>query len=559
MASELNKNYTDIISRLKEKIKQARLQAAVIVNKQLIDLFWEIGNTILQQQKKEGWGTKIIDRLAADLKSEFPDMKGLSARNIKYMRAFAEAYPNFVIVQPAVAQLQSIDKELPEFVQVPLAQTGPSSNPLIMQVALAQLTWYHHITLLDKIKEPEIRNFYIQKTAEHGWSRNVMVHQIESGLHKRQGALTNNFKLTLPAYDSELATQLFKDPYQFEFLMLGEEAKERDLENALMNHITKLLLELGDGFAFMGRQKKFEAGGKDYFIDLLFYHTKLRRHIIIELKIGEFEPEFVSKMNLYLGLADDNLKGEYDEPAIGLILCKTNNKIIAEYALRDTSKPIGIAEYKIAQMLPDDIKGELPSIAQIEQRMDEELKEKLSPTGERLKAIREKVKQMQLKPLLEIESLELLDQFFQKTIKKLFLQIINEVTDNFGKENFTQKLRMGISDKIIYNVKELEKVFSEEKLLKKDLTFFIEYSLGAFKMSGHKEFFIEEILECRFKKHWYEFKLFGPINAKVVLEKMHHETPSKNEINDISNAFVLDIIAHVEHFLNDVDRKNTES
>lgn len=366
MASELFKHYADIVSRLKEKIKGARLQAAVIVNKQLIDLYWEIGKTILQQQEKEGWGTKVIDRLAADLKSEFPDMKGLSSRNIKYMRSFAEAYPDFTIMQPAVAQLQNIDKEPSEFVQAALAQTGSTSNPLIVQVPLAQLTWYHHITLLDKIKDPKIRNFYIQKTAENGWSRNVMVHQIESGLHKRQGTLTNNFQLTLPSYDSELALQLFKDPYHLDFVMLTEEAKERDLEDVLMNHITKLLLELGDGFAFMGRQKRFEAGGKEFFIDLLFYHTKLRRYVIIDLKIGEFEAEFVSKMNLYLGVADNTLRGKYDESSIGLILCKTKNKIVAEYALRDTNKPIGIAEYKIGAMLPEDIKGKLPSIEEIE-------------------------------------------------------------------------------------------------------------------------------------------------------------------------------------------------
>lgn len=366
MASELSKNYSAILQDLKEKIRQARLRATLAVNAELLKIYWEIGYTILQQQKSEGWGAKVIDRLAADLRLEFTDMKGLSPRNFKYMRAFADAYPDFIIVQQSIAQLQNIDREPSGFVQAALAQTGSTSNPLIVQVPLAQLTWYHHITLLDKIKDPKIRNFYIQKTAENGWSRNVMVHQIESGLHKRQGTLTNNFQLTLPSYDSELALQLFKDPYHLDFVMLTEEAKERDLEDALMNHITKLLLELGDGFAFMGRQKRFEAGGKEFFIDLLFYHTKLRRYVIIDLKIGEFEAEFVSKMNLYLGVADDTLRGKYDEFSIGLILCKTKNKIVAEYALRDTNKPIGIAEYKIGAMLPEDIKGKLPSIEEIE-------------------------------------------------------------------------------------------------------------------------------------------------------------------------------------------------
>jgi predicted nuclease of restriction endonuclease-like (RecB) superfamily len=409
MASEVNKKYIEVLQSLKEKIRQARLRATIAVNNELLKVYWEIGNIILLQQKNEGWGTKVTNRLAKDLKMAFPDMKGLSERNLVYMQTFAGAWPHFPfthaplaeiqdkpITKPVAAQIaKGKKKKVPllnppakmisgAITQVPLAQIQTNT---IVQESLAQLSWYHHITLLDKVKDPAIRLFYIEKAIKNGWSRDVMVHQIEGGLHKRQGALSNNFSATLPAYESELATQLFKDPYQFDFLMLGEEAKERDLENALMTHITKLLLELGDGFAFMGRQKRFEAGDKEFFIDLLFYHTKLRRHIIIDLKIGEFEPEFVSKMNLYLGLADDKLKGGYDKPATGLILCKTNNKIIAEYALRDTSKPIGIAKYKIAAMLPADIKGELPSIEELEAALEKEAKKFEQPLNKKIKAV----------------------------------------------------------------------------------------------------------------------------------------------------------------------------
>lgn len=355
MSSQPDSNYRNILQSLKEKIRQARLKATLAVNQELLKVYWEIGNTILQQQQQEGWGTKVIDRFITDLKTAFPDMKGLSPRNVKYMRAFAEAYPTFPIVQRSVAQLQSNENQY----------------TTIVQRSVAQLPWGHNCTLLDKLDTIEERLFYAQKEITYGWTRDLLVQQIENELYKRQGALTSNFQLALPDYDSELAFQLFKDPYQLDFIMLGEKAKERDLEDALMNHITKLLLELGDGFAFMGRQKRLELGGKEFFIDLLFYHTKLRRHIIIELKIGEFEPEFVSKMNLYLGIADDTLKGKYDNTSIGLILCKTKNKIIAEYALRDTSKPIGIAEYKIAAKLPEDIKGALPSIEEIENWLGE--------------------------------------------------------------------------------------------------------------------------------------------------------------------------------------------
>ena len=267
MASEITNNYIEVLQSLKEKIRQARLRATIAVNNELLKVYWEIGNTILLQQKNDGWGTKVIERLVTDLKLEFPDMKGLSSRNIKYMRAFAEAWSDFVIVQGGLAQLQNTENE----------------NYIIVQQPVAQLPWGHICTLLDKLNEKDERLFYAQKTIQNGWTRDMLVNQIETGLYKRQGALTNNFRLTLPNYDSELATQLFKDPYHLDFVMLSEQAKERDLEDALMTHITKLLLELGDGFAFMGRQRKFEAGGKEFFIDLLFYHTKLRRHIIIEL------------------------------------------------------------------------------------------------------------------------------------------------------------------------------------------------------------------------------------------------------------------------------------
>ena len=376
-APALNKNYIDVLQSLKEKIRQARLRATLAVNRELLTVYWEIGNTILQQRKSEGWGTKIISRLAKDLKNEFPDMKGLSERNLVYMQTFAGAWPYFPFTQAALAEPST-----KPITQVPLAEIAPGT---IMQTPLVQLSWYHHITLLDKVKDQATKLFYMEKAIENGWSRDIMVHQIENNLHKRQGSLTHNFANTLPAYQSDLAQQLFKDPYQFDFLMLGEEARERDLENALMNQITKLLLELGEGFAFMGRQKKFEAGGKEFFIDLLFYHTKLHRHIIIDLKIGEFEAEFVSKMNLYLGLADDTLKGRQDEPSIGLILCKTNNKIVAEYALRDTRKPIGIAEYKITQMLPKNLKGELPSIEELEAALEDEAKKFEKPLHRKIK------------------------------------------------------------------------------------------------------------------------------------------------------------------------------
>jgi predicted nuclease of restriction endonuclease-like (RecB) superfamily len=245
----------------------------------------------------------------------------------------------------------------------------------ILQAPLAKLSWYHHITLLDRVKDREARLFYINKTVENGWSRNVMVHQIESGLHKRQGKLITNFKNTIASEQSELVQQLFKDPYKFDFISLSEEAKERDIENALIDKITKLLLELGQWFAFMGRQYKIILGKREVFIDLLFYHTRLKRYIIIDLKIDEFKPEYAGKMDFYLNVADDFLRHQGDNESIGLILCKTKDGLMAEYALKRSGKPIGIAEYRIPDKLPASIKRELPSIEEIESRLGEKIQE----------------------------------------------------------------------------------------------------------------------------------------------------------------------------------------
>lgn len=369
-------HYGELLQMLKEKIKAAQLKAIHTINNELLSVYWEIGNSISIQEKAAGWGGKIVDKLAADLKAEFPEMKGLSSRNIRYMRDFALAYPFF----------QKKDLQDLEFIE--------NKEVIILQQLAAKLPWGHHQVLLTKLKTEQERVFYIKKTVENGWSRSVLEYQIEIGLFKSQGALVNNFNATMSSNECDLTTQIFKDPYNFDFIMLNEKAKERDLENALMTHVTKVLLELGSGFAFMGRQRKFEIGGKEFFFDLLFYHTKLRRYVIIELKIGEFEPEYIGKMNFYLSIADDQLKGLHDEAAIGLILCKTNHKVVAEYALRDITKPIGIAEYRIAQQLPADFKDELPSIEDIAQLIDDEIKANQNPEDTKMNTIIDKLNKL---------------------------------------------------------------------------------------------------------------------------------------------------------------------
>ncbi|AEH45437.1 protein of unknown function DUF1016 [Thermodesulfatator indicus DSM 15286] len=335
MENRLPTGYAEFLADLKERIRRARVKAALSVNRELILLYWEIGRMILERQRKEGWGSKVIDRLAQDLRREFPDLKGFSARNLKYMRAFAEAYP---------------DKKF-------------------VQEVLAQITWYHNITLLEKVKDPTERIWYIQQTIEHGWSRNVLVHQIESGLYHRKGKAITNFDRTLPAPQSDLAQEMLKDPYVFDFLGLTEDIRERELEKQLIARIRDFLLELGVGFAFVGSQVHLEVGGEDFYLDLLFYHLKLRCYVVIELKTGEFKPEYAGKMNFYLSAVDDLLRHPDDRPSIGIILCKSKNKVIVEYALRDTTKPIGVSSYRLTRALPEEIKSSLPSVEELEREL----------------------------------------------------------------------------------------------------------------------------------------------------------------------------------------------
>ncbi len=334
--------YGDFLKSLKQRIKETQLKAAISANRELVLLYWDIGQQILERQDKEGWGAKIIDKLASDLKHEFPDMKGFSPRNLKYMRTFAKNYP---------------DREF-------------------VQAVLAQITWYHNIAIFEKIKEIKEREWYIHKTIENGWSRDILVLQIESRLYHRQGKGESNFSQTLPSPQSDLARQTLKDPYIFDFLMLEENALERDIERQLTYHITQFLLELGAGFAFVGRQYHLEISGKDYYIDLLFYHLKLRCYIVIDLKAREFKPEYAGKLNFYLSAVDDCLKGGNDNPSIGIILCRTKDKVLAEYALRDINKPIGVSNYQLTKAIPEELKSSLPSIEELELELAQYLNEK---------------------------------------------------------------------------------------------------------------------------------------------------------------------------------------
>ena len=326
--------YLSIIENIKREINAAQYRAALHVNADMLLLYYDIGCVINEHKT---WGSKFIDNLAADIRLSFPKSKGYSVRNLKYMAKFAETYPEREFVQQVVAQIP----------------------------------WGHNIVILDKVNNLEERKWYIKNSAQNGWSRNVLVHQIESSLYQRQvlAEKVSNFENRLPSPQSELAAQTMKDPYVFDFITFKEDMLERDVEQALVRDVTRLLLELGTGFAFLGNQYHLNVGGDDFYIDLLFYNINLRCYVVIELKTGDFKPEYAGKLNFYLSAVDGILKKEQDNPSIGLLLCKSKNNVVAEYSLKDISKPIGVSESKITSSLPDSLEKQLPSIEDIQKRI----------------------------------------------------------------------------------------------------------------------------------------------------------------------------------------------
>jgi predicted nuclease of restriction endonuclease-like (RecB) superfamily len=325
--------YAELLEQLKTGIHSAQVRAALAVSRELVLLYWSIGREILDRQEAEGWGGKIIDRLAHDLQNEFPGVEGYSARSLKYMRALAAAWPEESIVQQLIAQLP----------------------------------WGHNLRVLDRIKDRPTREWYLRAALEYGWSQNVLVLQISSRLHEREGKALTNFQRTLPPPGSDLAEQILKDPYNFDFLTVAKDAHEREIERGLLLHLRDLLLELGRGFSFVGSQVPLAVGEETFYIDLLFYHLRLHAFIVIELKTGRFKPEWAGKLNFYLSAVDDLMRTAPDGPTIGLLLCESHNNPVAEYALRDIAKPIGVSTYRVTRELPSPVRDELPAVEDLQE------------------------------------------------------------------------------------------------------------------------------------------------------------------------------------------------
>jgi len=365
--------YGELLTQIKDRIRRAQVKASLSANAEMILMYWDIGWIIHERQRHEGWGTKIIPQLSRDIRNELPKVKGFSERNIGYMIRFAREYDSHAILQQPVAKLapDTPSTNLPQ----PVVQLPVHKDSENLQQLVAKIPWGHHILPMEKVKDLPARFWYMHQIIEQGWSRNVLGLMIKSNTHERQGASVTNFEKRLPDPQSDLACQALKDPYIFDFLTLAEPFHERELETELVKHLEKFLLELGRGFAFVGRQYHIEVGDKDFYIDLLFYHLKLRCFVVIELKKGAFKPEYAGKINFYCSVVDDRFKHENDQPTIGLILCQENDRVLAEYALRDIRKPIGVSEYELTRALPDDLKSSLPTVEEIEVELSREMEE----------------------------------------------------------------------------------------------------------------------------------------------------------------------------------------
>ena len=350
------------------------------VNAELIRLYWDIGRILDERQVKEGYGTAIIPRLARDLRNKLPEVKGFSERNIKRMLRFYQEYPALLAkVPPVAALLQNADHDLSAIVPQPVALLPKPTMLPILQRSVAQIPWGHNVILFEKIKHLPTRLWYARQTLEQGWSRDTLTVQIKNRAHERQGGAVTNFAATLPEVHASLAQGLLKDPYLFDFLTLEEPFHERELETGLLTHIQKFLLELGRGFAFVGRQYRLEVSDREYYLDLLFYHLHLRCFVVVDLKKGDFKPEYAGKMNFYCSVVDEQLRHAGDAPTIGLILCQTKDRILAEYSLRDIHKPIGVADYELTRALPKELASSLPSIEAIEAELSQDLEQEGTP------------------------------------------------------------------------------------------------------------------------------------------------------------------------------------
>lgn len=526
MAGKELKNYSIVLKQLQEKIRVAKFNAILAVNAELIKIYWEIGNVIAEQEKVGGWGSKIIDNLARDLKIEFPDMSGFSKRNLIYMRDFSLAYP---ILQQAVAKTQNTEIQEITF----------------LQPVVAKIPWTHHTLILDKVKTEKERLFYIEKTVENKWTKNVLTLQLNNQLHLRQGNAITNFKDTLPMVNSELANEHFKSKYIFDFVSLSEEAKERDLENALIAQLKKFMLELGRGFAYVGNQFCLQVDNDEFFTDLLFYNTRLHCYVVFELKIGAFKPEYAGKLNFYLSAMDEQVKLPEDKPTIGILLCSTPNKTVVEYALRGINKPMGVADFEREIILPENLKTELPTIDELTFVIEHEVQE-IENTKKTLDTKLDKLKNI-IGNLKSEEAVKKDNKYIKEIYYKFLVPLVENVTGVLEKEIYSLFDSTGLV--VFYNNGPGIDCHSnpdfDVRILRGDVIdkIMIEFQFNGFKKAGTNAFNCHQNIYIEFLEYKYEIKTDA--FTATYPTKLYSQIPNKEEIDEISEMLLNKIVDEI--------------
>ena len=547
-------NYLNILESLKQKIRQARIKAIFAVNSEMLSIYWEIGNAIAEQEKSEGWGKKIVENLATDLKVEFPEMKGFSVRNLRYMRNFALAYPNFNVLRHQLKDSE-ITKNI--ILQHPAATTNSLSfqESLILQQLAAKLPWSHHMVLLDKVDENLKRLFYIRKCVENSWSRSILSEQIKSNLYERQGRAISNFSLTLPKEQSDLAQDTFKNPYILEFLNFSESIKERELERGLITHLKQFMLELGKGFAYVGNQKNLVVGNDDFFVDLLFYNFHLHCFVVFELKVDDFKPEYAGKLNFYVNAIDDQLKGANDNPTIGVLLCKTPNETVVKYSLKGIESPIGVADYELAQSLPKQLSDELPSVEELEAELDKEYEELKSPSQKRFENLKERLVELKSAEIKQIATTEILFDIVDKSLVTLYQALLLKMND-FKGLFYSQNCSWKGNNGEVKDIAALAENWKNEEFLKNNFDFYFSYWLRGFKKAGTETFDAGFQLIYKLDTYWYGFILTNYNNQQPFIKKLYHEQLTSEEVESIVDLAYNRVMDDIERGIEYSKNKN---
>ena len=533
--------YKILLVELKKRIAEARSNLLYIVNRETIAVYWDIGKMIADQEKTEGWGTKVVEKLARDIKIEFPDLQGFSTRNLRYMREFAKAYPGFSILQQPAAKLTPSTRGKKKIIlQQPAAKMELPINELIGLVP-----WTHHLVILDKIKDAKNRAFYLQKTVENRWSRNQLVVQIERELHGRQGKAINNFKLTLPEPQSDLAHETLKSPYIWDFLGLGEGMREKELEKALISHMREFLLELGKGFAFVGNQYNLKVEDDESYLDLLFFNIHLNCYVVFEIKIGEFKPAYAGQLNYYINAIDKQVKSKKHRKTIGVLLCKTPNKTMIRYALEGVKNPIGVSDYMLARALPKEIKSEMPSISELEQSIDEGLNRLSKPEESRLQSLRKRISDKQKGEIKALATTDLLFSIFDNSIAPLFKKLLWKL-DEFRSDSLSIYTVWIGHDKSYQTLDEFEYYWKNEKNLKENREFTFLYRLCGLKKLGVDGQDAAVQIVIRLDQYWYGFKIINYDHLEPVAKKNYHEFLDVADIDIICSISINQIMSSME-------------